>query len=154
MVKKDVQPDAIDTVEYALALAIANDPNFKFENCPLEHTFTPGLYSRKIFMRKGLEIVSEVHKTEHQFVILDGVVSVYTEDTGWKILAAPYHGVTKSGTRRILKVEMDCIWITFHSTTLTNIDEIHNTIIEKRVNPLLNGKFQNNKFIHKQEILK
>lgn len=81
---------------------------------PLNHLFTPGLYTREIFMPKGTLLTSRVHLFEHPFVVSAGVVSVWTDDTGWVTLRAPYTGITKPGTRRVLFIHEDCIWSTFH----------------------------------------
>ena len=91
---------------------------------PLVHTFTPGLYTRQITMPAGSLVVSLTHKTEHPFIISKGMVSVWTENNGVKLLVAPYQGVTKPGTRRILYVHEDCVWTTFHPTTMTDPDKI------------------------------
>ena len=41
---------------------------------PVTHRFTPGLYSREIFMPKGTFVTSKIHKTEHPLVILSGAL--------------------------------------------------------------------------------
>lgn len=113
------------------------------DNCPLIHRFTPGLYSRTIYMEKDMLIVSKIHKTEHQFVVLQGIASVWTEEEGWIVIEAPYSGITKPGTRRVLAIAADCIWQTFHPTTvvpegdsqeeiLKAVDKVEDMIIEKR----------------------
>lgn len=85
-------------------------------DCPLIHRFTPGMYTREIFMPKGTLIVSKIHKTEHPYVITKGVVSVWIEGVGVQLFKAPYVGVTKPGTRRILFIHENCSWMTFHAT--------------------------------------
>ena len=96
---------------------------------PLQHRFTPGLYTREIFMPKGTLVISKIHKTEHQYIISKGVVSVWIEGVGTKKLQAPYHGITKPGTRRILFIHEDCIWTTFHATNKTDVNEIEQDVI-------------------------
>ena len=118
-------------------------------DCPLIHTFTPGLYSRRILMPADKIIVSEKHKTEHQYVILEGVVSVWTEDQGWLTLCAGHEGITKAGTQRILITAMDTVWKTFHPNPkgFKTADEIYEDIIEKVEMPSIGGRFKNNVFI-------
>lgn len=125
----------------------------QFVDCPLEHTFTPGLYSRQITMPTGCLIVSEVHKFEHQYVVLDGVVEVWTEETGWVLYKAPFSGITKAGTRRVLKIHLTTIWQTFHPTNCTTVEAVHDEIIENRENTLIQGKFQNNIFVPKGKMI-
>lgn len=148
--------DLIDEVTFVVSKAIADNPDkWEFVDCPLTHTFTNGLYSRQIFMPADKIIVSEKHLTEHQFIISEGVVSVWTEDQGWVVFKAPHIGITKAGTQRILRTHLDTVWTTFHANPkgFTTADEIYNDIVEKRQNPLLGGRFKNNVFIPQQEEL-
>lgn len=98
---------------------------------PLVHRFTPGLYIREIFMPAGTLLTSKIHKTEHPYTISKGRVRVLTEESGWVELRAPHTGVTKPGTRRVLYILEDTIWTTYHPTTLTDLGEIEDALIEK-----------------------
>jgi hypothetical protein len=92
--------------------------------CPLTHIFTPGLYTRQIFMPKGTRLTSRIHLYEHPFFIMMGVVSVWDATTGWTLIRAPYMGITKPGTRRLLYMHEDTIWVTCHVTNETDPDKI------------------------------
>lgn len=130
---------SIDEAE-ALILAMggkAQGPGEQLKDFPLVHTFTPGLYSRSIFMPAGSILTSKIHRTEHQFIVSRGALWVYSDNDGPQFIEAPYHGVTKPGTRRLLVIERDTIWTTFHATDLTDVEEIERTILEPYVNPLL-----------------
>lgn len=107
------------------------------KECPLDHIFTPGLYTRIIQMDAGTLLTSKIHNTEHPFVILKGSVMCWTKELGVQTIAAPYIGVTKPGTRRILFIVEDTVWATFHPTTLTDLKEIEDLIIKKHENPLI-----------------
>jgi hypothetical protein len=98
---------------------------------PLIHRFTPGLYSRHITMPKGAMILSGIHQTEHQFVVAKGRTVVATAQ-GVETYEAPYVGITKPGTQRILFIEEECEWITFHPTDKTIPEEIIASITECR----------------------
>lgn len=143
----------IDQVEKLLLSAVQNSHQLQFVEAELKHTFTPGLYSRQITMPAGTVVVSEIHKTEHQYVVLDGVCEVWTEAEGWVLIKAPFSGITKPGTRRVLKIHLPTVWQTFHPTTATTVDEVYDQIIEQRVNPLLKGKLKNNVFISEGQML-
>lgn len=97
---------------------------------PVTHYQTPGMYCREIFMPRGSQIISAKHKTEHPFVISQGVVHVYSENEGLVTYVAPYTGITKPGTQRLLVIEEDAIWTTFHATTETDIDKICEGLVE------------------------
>lgn len=127
-------------------------------DCPVTHTFTPGLYIRKIFMPKGSMITSLIHKTEHPYFVLSGKVEVFTESDGIVMIEAPYSGITKPDTRRVLRIIEDTVWVTVHQTDISPdsddaqdiqkaVDLIRDDIIDKRVNPLLGGFVQNNLLI-------
>jgi len=93
------------------------------EILPVKHTFTPFLYTREISMPKGQLVMSRIHLFEHPFVISKGVVSVY-DGTEVVTLEAPYQGVTKAGTKRILYIHEDTVWTTFHAIDATSIEEV------------------------------
>jgi hypothetical protein len=83
-------------------------------NAPLIHRFTDGMYIREIYMPAGSLWTSKVHKTEHPFVVSLGKAAVSIDAKDWENVEAPYTGITKPGTRRVLYIIEDCIWTTFH----------------------------------------
>lgn len=91
---------------------------------PLRHVFTPGLYTREIFIPKGTIATTRTHLVEHPFVLLKGTAYVWTEKDGWQMFVAPYMGITKPGTRRVLYAKEDVVWTTFHATDKTTPDEV------------------------------
>lgn len=116
---------------------IANLPNARFgdDTCPLVHSFADGLYIREIFMPKGMLISSKLHKTNSPYFVLEGVLSVIT-DEGEVLIKAPYWGITKVGTKRILYIHEDTRWITVHATHKTDLQEIEDEIIAKSYDEL------------------
>lgn len=107
---------------------------------PVEHRFTNatpgrpggGVYCRTIFMPAGTLLTSKIHKTQHQYFILRGKVSVWTEFEGWVTLEAPHHGTTEPNTRRVLYIHEDTTWTTCHPTDETDVAKIEADIIESR----------------------
>ena len=97
---------------------------------PLKHTFVDGAYVRQIVMPKGMLLTSKIHKKLHPYFIMKGDVSVLTEE-GVVRLRAPYHGITKPGTKRVLYMHEDTTWITVHVTNNKNLDKIEQEIIAK-----------------------
>lgn len=98
--------------------------------CPLEHTFVDGAYVRKITMPKGLLGVSKIHKKTHLYFIMKGEVSVLTEE-GLVRIKAPYSGITKAGTKRVLYVHEETEWTTIHVTRETDLEKIEEEVIAK-----------------------
>jgi hypothetical protein len=113
--------------------------NYEVIECPLVHRFTPGMYIREIFMPAGSLITSKIHKTEHPYTISKGKVAVSIDGKDWEEFEAPYTGITKPGTRRILYIIEDCIWTTYHvnDDNCEDLEQIEEKIIEKRENTLL-----------------
>ena len=81
---------------------------------PLVHKFTDGMYIREIFMPAGSLWTSKIHKTEHPYVVSYGKAAVSIDAQELYEITAPYTGITKPGTRRVLYILEDCIWTTFH----------------------------------------
>jgi hypothetical protein len=106
-------------------------------DCPVTHRFTPGLYIREIFIPAGTLVTSAEHKKEHPFVITQGEIEVISENEGAVIYTAPFHGITKPGTRRMLRAITDVVWITFHVTNETDLEKIAEELIAPHCNPLL-----------------
>jgi hypothetical protein len=98
-------------------------------------------------MPAGTFCTSKIHRFEHPFVVSQGKVSVWI-DGEVQVIEAPYCGITKPGTRRILFIHDDCVWTTFHVNPddCKDVLEIENRIIEPHDNPLLSDeiKFLNN----------
>lgn len=94
------------------------------------HRFTPGMYLRQITMPAGSIYTSKIHKTEHPYFVMSGLVSVMREDGTWQHIKAPHVGITKTGTRRVLAVHEDTVWITAHATEETDLDKIEEKVIE------------------------
>lgn len=97
---------------------------------PLKHTFVDGAYIREIFMPAGTVLTSKIHKIQHPYFVMQGKCSVRTEDAIFHI-EAPFHGITEPGTKRILIIHEDTIWITVHVTNEIDLDKIEEQIIAK-----------------------
>lgn len=112
------------------------------EQFPVVHRFVPGMYIREIHMPAGSVLTSKIHKTEHPFVLTKGVVSVWSLNEGTVVYKAPHFGITKPGTRRVLLVHEDAVWITFHAGDEETVEEVEDRIIEKRLNPRLQAALE------------
>lgn len=128
--------DKIDLIEEAMQ-------DYPIVECPLKHTLLEDQYVREIFMPAGTLITSQIHKTQHPFMVLEGIVSVWTENEGVVTLTAGHHGVTNPGTRRVLYIHESCKWVTVHKRLPgETIDDIGERIIEKHDNPLLDSEMK------------
>lgn len=89
----------------------------------LTHRFTPGLYSRQLTMPTGAICVSLTHLTEHQFTVSRGSATIWSKEGGVQLVNAPFHGITKPGTRRVFFVHSELVITNFHATNETDPDK-------------------------------
>ena len=143
-----VNDDRIDELEEAMVNGMLP------VECPLVHRFTDGMYIREIFMPKGSLVTSKIHNTEHPYTISKGFAKVSIDGSEWEDLQAPYTGITKKGTRRVLFIVEDCVWTTYHPIKFVSgtdnylseeekikiVEKIENMILDKYKNKLLQGK--------------
>ena len=100
---------------------------------PVKHSFADGCYIREIFNPANELIITKIHKKEHPFFLMEGKMSILTED-GVKHIEAPYHGITKPGTKRAIYTHTDCVFVTVHATENTDIKKIEEEVIAKDFN--------------------
>lgn len=133
LVRKEAN-EAIDALEAAML------KRFSEKECPLNHSFFDGIYVRECVLLSGMIVTSKIHLKKHPYVVLKGKAEVWIEETGWRLIEAPYFGTTEAGTRRVLRIIEDCHWITFHSNPndTEDLDEIEERIIEKHINMYIN----------------
>lgn len=130
-ISKSVIKHSIDELEAVMA------DNFPIIDVPVKEHFTDGVYTREVFLPKDSLVTSKIHKTRHQFFILQGKCVVWI-DGKEQVIEAPYIGVTEAGTQRVVYVLEDLIWATTHANPDNeNSEQIEERIIEKHDNPLL-----------------
>ncbi len=93
------------------------------------HHFSDGLYARELFIPAGVCLVGALHKTRHLYTVVQGKCRVSTQFENIEI-EAPFMGETIPGTKRVIYAETDCVWITYHPTELTSVEEIEKAILE------------------------
>ena len=103
---------------------------------PLTHNFIPkngkldsGIYVRECVLPADTVFITEIHRTEHPFVISKGSAVVWCYDTGWVHFSAPHTGITKPGTRRVIRTLEETVWTTFHAVNETDLGKIRDAII-------------------------
>jgi hypothetical protein len=129
--KKQVAHLVINEVERRLMKmtdARPRDYGEQLDQFPVTHRFTPGLYCREIFMPAGSVVTSYIHRYEHPYVVSAGDCLVFTDECRWQRIVAPYFGITKPGTRRLLAIAKDTVWTTFHTTNTTGVEEVEREI--------------------------
>ena len=94
---------------------------------PVKHTFVGGCYTREIYNPANELIVTKIHKKEHPFFLMKGEMSILTEE-GIQHIKAPYQGVTKVGTKRVIYTHEECIFTTVHAIDTMSIEEAEEEI--------------------------
>jgi hypothetical protein len=44
-------------------------------------------------------------------------------------IEAPYHGITKKGTKRLVQIHEDVVFITVHATDKTTVEEVRKDVL-------------------------
>ena len=123
-----VLPDGIRHKLYELQAAMDGLPDVE---CPLQHTFAPGVYVRTIFIPAGSVVVGKIHKHSHANVLSQGHVTVLTEGGGLQELHGPLTMVSEPGTKRAVYAHTDTVWTTIHPTDKTKLSDIEEETIAK-----------------------
>lgn len=123
-----------EQVEYLEKLLIESGSPDVFvgnsDKLPLTHTFSDGIYTREIFIPKGMIAIGKVHKFEHTFFLLKGKLMLCTEN-GVVELVAPYYGVAPSGTKRVVVAIEDSVFVNVHPNpdNVTNIEQLEEKFV-------------------------
>jgi hypothetical protein len=107
-------------------------------DCPVWHFFAPGLYARKMLIRKGTVLTGAVHKTEH-LAIVSGDIEVTTDDGVRRITDAHFIFTSKPGAKRAGFAHADTFFTTVHATTETDLDRLLEELSESSAEDLLGG---------------
>jgi hypothetical protein len=97
---------------------------------PLVHIFSDGLYIRQITVPAQTLTITKIHKQEHVFFLLKGTISILTEE-GVKKFTAPYTGITKPGTKRVIYHHDEVILTTVHATEEKDVERVEEQVIAK-----------------------
>lgn len=98
------------------------------ETNPVKHTFTDGCYIREIFNPADELVITKIHKKEHPFFLMKGEMSILTEE-GIQRIKAPYQGITKPGTKRVIYTHEGCTFITVHPTDKKTVEEVEEEVV-------------------------
>lgn len=104
---------------------------FEQIECPLKHTFAPGMYAREIFLPAETFIVGKIHKHAHLNIVTRGRCTVVTEFGRREVdaSAGPVTFTSDAGAKRALYVHEDTVWTTIHAVNSTDLAEIEREII-------------------------
>ena len=97
--------------------------------CDLEvkHYFSDGIYTRELYIPKGVALTGKIHKTSCINILAKGKMRVIS-DTGEYDIEAPYTFVSAPLIRKAGYALEDSVWINVHpwdgSSTIEQIEEL------------------------------
>jgi hypothetical protein len=93
---------------------VSDYPQGDSPDCPLVHSFGGGMCVREIFIPAGMLLTGKIHRHEHPNFLMQGRVSMITEDGGVQIMEAPQSMLSPAGCKRALFTHTPTWWITVH----------------------------------------
>lgn len=98
--------------------------------CPVEHFFAPGLYTRKCTIPAGSVVVGKMHRHQHPTFLLSGTVRINT-DKGMETITGPHIWISQENAKRALYTVTDCVFATVHlnPTDTTDLEAIEADVI-------------------------
>jgi hypothetical protein len=110
-------------------------------DCPVEHYFTPGIYTRVLTIKAGVFLLGETHRAEHLNVVAKGDISVLTED-GVRRLRAGDVFAAGPGVQKVGFAHEDTIWINVHHnpSNTKDMDALEAMYIQPSENAVLDAE--------------
>lgn len=94
---------------------------------PVGHRFADGLYIREWEAPPDMVTVSAIHNQSNPIFLMEGDVTVLTEN-GADRLSAPWYTITAAGTQRILYTHTKTKFITVHRSDLLDADSMRDEL--------------------------
>lgn len=94
----------------------------------VQHLFSEGLYSRRMFVPKGVMWTGKIHRKGHICVLLSGEMTVVSGEMSERLIA-PAVFTSQPGVKRAGFAHTDSIFMTVHATTETDLDKIEAELI-------------------------
>lgn len=106
------------------------------EAMPLKHHIKNGIYTREVFMPKGMIVVSFIHMQDHPSFFLSGEMTILTDNAEVKRIKAPMVVQTKAGTQRVAYMHEDCVWVCTYRTDAKTVEEAEKEVYTEDFNDL------------------
>lgn len=115
-----------EMLESALPALLALDQ----VECPVVHSFGPGVYMREVLLPAGSLIIGHHHNSAHMNIMLCGRLTLANDDGTFTELSAPAM-MTSGPGRKIAVIHEDVVWINVYATTETDVDVLESTLLDK-----------------------
>ena len=108
---------------------------------PLKHTFSDGIYIRQMTMKKDSFVIGKIHKHNHVWFLLTGMISVADENNTVDHIA-PCYVEAPAGSKRMIYAHEDSIWVNIHAnpSNTQDLEELEELIIAKDYEEFNNKK--------------
>ena len=127
LAKVTKHPDTVRTRNAIFALEKHMNP--VGDEVKHSHRFAPGVYTREMFVPKGLMITGAIHKTEHISIFLEGRMLVTDGYGESKEIVAPMVEIALPGVKRAGIALEDVRWITIHPTDETDLSVLEDMLV-------------------------
>ena len=121
------------------------------EAMPLKHHIKDGIYTREIFMPKGMLVLSFIHKTNHPSFFMSGDMSVITDTGEVKRIKAPMVVHTEIGTQRIAYMHEDTVWVCTYRTDATTVEDAEKEVYTEDFRELPKYVIDKNKLLCQEQ---
>jgi len=138
----------IEEVERIESLLVNSNSSDVFvgdsEQMPLIHSFSEGIYTREILIKKGMFAIGKIHKFDHTFFLLKGKLLLCTQE-GIKEIEAPYYGNAGSGTKRVVIALEDVVFVNVHPNpnNIKDLDKLEEIYVVSSYEEYKNYKLLN-----------
>ena len=99
-------------------------------DCPVKHSFSPGLYIREVTMYAGSYIIGHRHKEPHLNIMIAGKLSLQNPDGGYDELEAPLMYTAQPG-RKIAYIHEDTVWLNVWATDEQDVEKLEAMFLDK-----------------------
>jgi len=107
-----------------------NQDQFEQVECPVKHTFAPGICIREVFVPAGSNVVGHHHNFEHTNIIVTGHLFLQNALGEWDEIRAPCMFVAGPG-RKIIRVIDDTVWLNIFPTIEQDVETVENYFMDK-----------------------
>jgi hypothetical protein len=95
-----------------------------------KHYFHGGMYCREVYRDAGVLVVGKVHKKEHFYLIVSGLVRI-TSDNGVIEAGSGTLMLSKPGTKRAVLALEPTVCMTFHRTDSVTVEEAEKELVDE-----------------------
>lgn len=110
-------------------LPLASENNgFGQAELRVEHFFSPGIYTRILYIPKGCYLTGKIHKEPILNIMIKGDISIVIGEEIKRIIA-PYIVVSPAGSKKMGYAHEDTIWMGCHGTDDIDISKIEDRFV-------------------------